>query len=113
MPFPSWADDTVIVQRAARVVDHNVLVVDWSQTPTETPVEGCSFQPASGVEDINHRTAVSGPAQVFMPAGTDITGLDRVKFDGDTYEVVGKPQKWRSPSGNLDHTLVTLTSWEG
>lgn len=111
--LPSWADDTVIVQRAARITDHGISVVDWSQTPTETTVTGCSFQPASGVEDINHRSAVGGPAQVFMPYGTDVTGLDRLVFDGDTYEVEGRPQKWLSPSGAVDHVLVTAHIWEG
>lgn len=114
--FASFADQTVIVRRAVQVKDHGTLVADWSQPWTDTPVEDCSFQPQlllRNTEDITHRAAVKGLAQLLMPPGTDITGLDRVVVDGDIYEVEGKPGKWHSPSGNLDFTHVILQEWEG
>lgn len=112
MPLPSWAQKSVQVVRAAQVLDHGTTQPDWSQATTRTVV-GCSFQPSSGIDDILNRSAVGGPAVLFMPAGTDVTGYDRVVVNGKTYEVVGEPEVWEGPTPRLAHTKVTLHVWEG
>ncbi len=110
--LPAWARKSVQVVRALQVSDHGTTQPDWSQATTTT-VAGCSFQPSSGIDDIKNRSAVGGPAALYMPAGTDITGYDRVVLNGKTYEVVGEPEAWEGPTPRLNHLRVMLHVWEG
>jgi len=86
--------------------------MDWSN-PTIRNVTGCSFQPAVGTDDIRYRQAVGGPAQAFMPPGTDVIPADRIGRKGKVYEIEGEVQEWASPSGRLDSLLLNLRIWEG
>lgn len=112
MPLPLWAQASVQVVRALQVPVHGTNQPDWSQATTAT-VAGCSFQPATGVDDVKDRSAVGGPAVLFMPAGTDIVGYDRVVVNGKTYEVVGEPEVWAGPTPRTSHLRVSIHVWEG
>ena len=110
--LPSFAGTTVSVIRAGRVVDHGTVAMDWS-TATTVPVAGCLFQPATGADDVLHRDGVGGPAQVFMPPATDVTGLDRIVISGRTYEIVGLPHVWIGATARTSHIVANLHVWEG
>lgn len=110
--LPRFAQATCQIVRAGQTLDHGTTRTDWS-SPTVTTVTGCSFQPAIGNDDVVHRQAVGGPAQMFMPFGTDVTGLDRILFGGKTYEIVGEPQSWTGPTPRTSHVSANLHIWEG
>ena len=112
MGLPGFARATAQIVRAGQTNDHGTLRTDWSAATTIS-VSGCSFQPAIGNDDVVHRQAVGGPAQLFMPPGTDVRGLDRILFAGKTYEIVGEPQVWVGPSPRTSYVAVNLHIWEG
>jgi hypothetical protein len=86
-------------------------VKDWSAA-TETTSKGWVSQRAR-TEDIEAREAQVHDYVVYLPTGTDVTGLDRVVWDDLTFEVVGPPNhawsaKRRASSHvELDVRLVT------
>lgn len=63
-------------------------------TAAQTSVRGCSVQPLDGPEQTVGRDTVVPRWKLFAPAGTDLLASDRVRFNGDDYEVDGAPQVW-------------------
>ncbi len=53
----------------------------------------------SGTSEINaHGEVEVSDVVLYLPPGSDIRSIDRVKLpDGDRYHVIGKPAPWRSP----------------
>lgn len=103
---------TVDILHPTTIVDHGTEITDWTDA-TETPVEGCSVQPIGDEEILAHRDAVLAGWRAWLPPGTPITALDRVRHAGTVYEVVGEPQRWDDPYGGLSHVEVLLNRWEG
>lgn len=112
----SFANDTVVIVRAARVVDDfRDAALDWSEDAvTLTTIEGCSVQPVDSAEVIaSGREALIGQRWVFLPprmpdgSPVDVDGLDRVRLDsGADFAIVGEPQPMPSPTGGLDHIYL-------
>ena len=114
MALPSWAATTVTVRRAPMIVDHGSRVADPDPEHAATHIiERCDFQPAAGQELTDRRDTLGGGGLLLLPPGSDINGTDEVVIHGESYAVQGRPQVWASPSGALDHIVVTLTDWEG
>lgn len=117
--LPSFANQTLTVVRAARRTDRygNEQVLDWSEDAvTLTPVTGCSVQPVDSSEALSAgRDEVVGQRWAFMPAGTDVDALDRVRLPegGRDFEVVGEVQRMPSATGGLDHVYALLKRVEG
>lgn len=62
---------------------------------------------AHGVEELDGRDTLVSAHQLFMPAGTPISGYSRVVIDGYSFEVTGAPTTTRSPEG-AHHLEVQL-----
>lgn len=114
--LPSWFTDEITVVRASTTTDrYGDTAVDWG-TATETAVTGCKVNPMAGGEDhgtYDDRTALTRRFVLAAPAGTDLRGGDRVRFDGAVYEVDGQPQTWKSPLGSVDHLRAELVRVDG
>lgn len=72
-------------------------VLTWGE-PTETTVANCSVQPAGNTEFTDGREALEDIWDVWAPLGADINGRDRVRWDGQIYEVIGTPSRWPHPT---------------
>ena len=101
---------------------HTVTVIqpaerdDWGDTQagdTSTAVAGCFWQSRGGQEEATGgHDLVTTNALVFMPPTADIRPTSRVQFDGVTYEVHGRPELHRTPTGP-HHYEVNLVQVEG
>lgn len=105
--------DTITVVRAPITTDaHNNDRRDWAAA-TETVVEGCEVQPQGSQENLVNQDQVLIAYKVFAPAGTDVKATDRVKYDGETFEVFGHPGAWKTRGGRLDYVAISLVDWKG
>ena len=48
-----------------------------------------------------------------MPPNADVLAGDRIVYDGDTYTINGRPRKWKSATGRLDHIMISIERWTG
>jgi head-tail adaptor len=111
---------SVTILRAAPVADRygseSSRQRDWS-TATETAarahVQPGTGQPGVSGETTGDRDRVTTSIRVWLPAGTDITATDRIRYDGDVYEVDGQPLKWKPPRGRTTHIEVIARSVKG
>lgn len=109
---------TVTRVRAGVTTDrYNDQVVDWF-TPDLLDIPGCRLQPALGGADeaattVIDRDQLNKRWLLFAPPGADITGSDRIHFNGVDHEVLGDVRRWSSPSGRLDHIEADLLRVEG
>lgn len=70
-------------------------------------------RPAPASENVADRDAVTAAWQVHSN-DLDVTALDRVTFDGTTYEVDGQPNVWRTiPGGRPGHSKFLLRRVDG
>lgn len=67
------------------------------RTTTEIPVGGCAWVPTSTTENVQGADQVTADAEVYMPAGTQVSPEDQVVYQGITYDVMGAPEAWSSP----------------
>lgn len=111
--LPSFASDTVTIERAPLVESRGTLVPDWeSAQPHEAA--GCSFQPAQGSSAWNDpRQASTVRAVLYLPPNSDIREGDRVRYGDASYSVDGAPLPWKSPTGRVSHVVASLVDWRG
>ena len=99
---------TATILRAAGKNDKfnkNQQVKDWDNA-TPTPTTGF-FQPFAGQENEIGGDVQIGDGVIYLPLSADVTGSDRITVLGDTYEVVGPPERWDTGS-ILDHQRARL-----
>lgn len=82
-------------------------------TDSETPAGGCLVQPLGGVEATDRGEMVVTNVTLFVPAGTDITATDRVRWRGRVYAVNGPPEAWHDRAGRESYLQVELKLTEG
>jgi len=88
-------------------------VPDWNNTE-QLVVAGCSVQPAgTSLSQDGRVLGVSDGYTVYMPPDTDVQAGDRIVYDGDTYTINGRPRKWKSATGRLDHIMISIERWTG
>lgn len=64
-------------------------------TTTTTDVEGCLFAPETSDEvRATGREGATIKATLYAPPGTDVSHLDEVTVDGQTYQVDQHPAAW-------------------
>ncbi len=74
-----------------------------------TPVRGL-IQQASTVEYLNDRDTTVTQWKAFLPAGTAVTSLDTLTFQGQTFQVTGAPYPVFNPrSRQVSHLEMNLT----
>jgi len=87
---------------------------DVPGAPTEIPVLGCAVAPRDGTgaganEITDARDTVIVGLTLYAPYGTEIRATDRVRVDGELYEVDGQPGAFRSPfTGSTGPVVVAL-----
>lgn len=106
---------TVTVLTAQKSLDpySQELVDDWTLPPAEVVVGGCEVEPGTTQEYLLNRDQVLVAWTVFAPAGTVINAYNRVRFNGNDYNVYGHPAEWDSPSGRLNYVEIVLQDWRG
>lgn len=67
---------------------------DPTGSPTEHDVDGCMLAPGNTTEVTTQADTVVADATLYAPAGADIMATDRLRADGTTYDIVGRPQRW-------------------
>ena len=91
-------------------------------TDVETIIDGCIISPRSSTgataltTDTHARDAVTVGLTVYMPPGTDVDSVDRVRARGHLYEVTAgsEPGIWRSPlTGWYPGVEIALTRTTG
>ena len=112
MLLVSFATQTPVILRPSMVLEWGQEVPSWEDV-TEIEVPGCTDYALSGVETVQGVDVVAGTRQMFMPAGTDVRGTDRIKHLGHVWEIIGAPSPQLSPTGELSHIEVLLKRWDG
>jgi hypothetical protein len=106
MPYMPFAVPMTLLKRAVSGQDEY-----GNDTYTETPVtiQQCVFQPAGSTENLIFADQVSTTDTIFMPGGTDVSALDAIQYNGDTYEVTGAISAWTSPfSGRISPIRINV-----
>lgn len=114
MALPNFAKHTINVVRAGLKTVRGAEVQDWTQA-TEFAIPGCSVQPRATTSDeaadrVAHATE---SCTVYLPPDADLRRGDRVKYDGDVWDVDGRVQSWPSPTGRVAHKVATIVMHEG
>ena len=111
--LPSWAADTVTRIRPGTKDSRGSVVPDWTKA-TELSIPGCSIQPGTTTLSQDGRTlAISDGFSGYFPPGSDVKAGDRIVHDGKTYQVIGEPHEWKSPTGRVSSLQAQLERWSG
>jgi len=110
MPVVSFAKETLVRLRAARVKDHGSWVDDWS-SPSEVDLPGWSLQPGASAEDLQNRQGTRVDWTAIGPYEADVAATDRVRLPSGDYSVIGEPERWKSPTGRVSSTKILLQRW--
>ena len=110
----SLAVDTIERIRAPLVENaYGDLERDWDAAET-VELTGWRIDPSSGFEQHDTiRDAAVTVWRLYGPLDADVAESDRVVAHGDTWEVDEHPQRFRSPRGNVGHTVLVLKRVEG
>lgn len=111
----------VLVLRAPVKVVHGSEVYDWkSPQVARVRFEDCLVQAAATSEDLDHREALRGTYDVYLPEfdadgnPADLRGTDKVVLpNGREYRVVGDPEFIESVSGALNQWQILVERWAG
>jgi hypothetical protein len=79
---------------------------DWTAA-TEQDVSGCSVQAEPSSEFTTDRQTVVIRKHVFAPVDADVLPTDRIRWQGNAYEIDGEPQR-EEHGTDLDHLLIVL-----
>lgn len=95
--------DVTLVRAASATSRYGDEVKDWANA-TRVDTIGWVAQ-RDRDEDVDSREAQVRSYVVYLPPGTDVTGLDRVEWDDLTFEVEGPPNRAWSPKMRGEHHL--------
>lgn len=112
--LPSICHDTITVSRAPVITERGSTIYDWSQAQAHQ-IDHCSVQPAgSGLTLGEARVLNTNILQtVYLPPDADIQAGDKITWQNIDYAIDGEPLHWTSPTGLLDHIVVSLIAWKG
>lgn len=109
----SFCNTTVTVLRAPTVTARGHESRDWTRAEAHE-VEGCSVQRDASRRAMTDRaTHAETTRPLYAPPGSDIKNGDRIIVGSVTYEVMGDPTEWESPTGALDHLQCDIAVWSG
>lgn len=99
--------DTVIRLRAADSTGPDGATVpgDWQKTPDGQLLKlvlPCEFQPLSELEDVVGQQRTESTRKVWFYPGADVLATDGLRYQGEDYQVDGKPKPW-NPRGRPHH----------
>lgn len=118
---PTYGRATVIVLRAPVKTVHGSDVYDWKSPAVQRTVfTECLVQAAATSEDLDHREAMRGTYDVFLPEldadgnPADVLGTDKLLLpNGREYQISGEPEYIDSPSGALNGWQLLAERWAG
>jgi hypothetical protein len=92
----------------------NPAAIDWTEAGLGKVDYPCEFQPEPGrtssVEDVQQQQRVLSHWVLFLPAGADITDVDRWRFLGIDYEVESiKPRRARGKEHHLELRVLRVS----
>lgn len=100
-----------ILTAGETVDDYGNTVQTWAAPAARTAA--AYVRPAPASEDIADRDAVTAQWQVHTN-DLAVSALNRVVYDGVTYEVDGQPLTWKTlPGGRTGHTKLLLRRVDG
>jgi Phage head-tail joining protein len=113
-PYPVLPYGQTVTLLHRTVTGQDEFGNDVYESTPET-VGNVAVQPGSHTERVGSFTdQATTSLQIFLPNGTDITYLDAIVWNGDTYEVTGEPALHVSPfSGHAGPIRVTATIVKG
>jgi hypothetical protein len=108
----SFMTQTITRVRPEFITVNGRQVPDW-ENAAELAIPGWTVQPGEMDEELANRSNETARYSALGPAGADIRANDGVMFEGELYQVDGRPQRWPSPTGGLDHTFIRLVDHKG
>ena len=110
---PSWCRQTITRIRPGTKTERGSTVFDWANA-TEKTISGCSVQPGStSLNEDGRVLGISDGYTAYLPPNADVQAGDRIRYNGETYEIRGDIRPWMSATGACDHILLNLMRWDG
>lgn len=103
--------DTITRLRATGSSDgYGNTTADWSGTLNEVDLPA-EVQPAGSTEDVVDQARTTTRWRLWLFADADLTASDRVRWDGQVYEVDGDVETWkrRGAPHHLEALLMKVT----
>lgn len=111
--LPSFCNDTITRIRPGTIVRRGSVEPDWTTATTET-ISGCSLQPASTQLSQDVRVlGISDGYTAYLPPTADVLAGDKIRFDGNDYQINGEVRPWKSATGRITHLQANLVRWCG
>ena len=110
--LPSFFRLEVTRIRPKTVTERGSTFADWNNTKSQT-IKGCHIQQRSSTSDFSDRAESDTVQTLWAPWAADIQKGDRIVTGTGTYDVVGEPFYWESPTGTIDHFEVRIEKWVG
>lgn len=112
MPL-SFFKDSVTVLRAPIISKNGMEKRDW-QNAVEHTIFNVQVTAQSTSRDFEGRIEQVSDRRTLRAAyDADVLAGDRIKWDGDIYEIEGLVFHTKSPSGKASSTRCTLVRWNG
>lgn len=110
--LPSFCRDKVTRLRPGTQTLRGSEVPDWSNQTTKD-IEGCSMQPSTTSLSQDGRVlGLLDEYTLFAPSDADIRAGDRIKFNGQVYEIDGDVRV-QPAALRLDHIEIRLRRYSG
>ena len=110
--LPSFCNDTITRLRPGQTESRGSIIPDWTKA-TEKEIGGCSMQPASTSLSQDGRVlGLLDEYTLFLPADADIQAGDRVRYNGQVFEIDGEV-RIQPAALRLDHIELRLRSHKG
>lgn len=112
--LPTWASQEITRIRPGTKTLRGSTVFDWSTDKvSELTIKGCSVQPAStGLSQDGRVLGINEGWTAYIPEGSDVQAGDRIRFNGDIYEINGEPKAWTG-AFTRSNIQLNLVRWEG
>ena len=111
--LPTWCTQTVTRIRPGTKTLRGSDVPDWDNADF-LDIGGCSVQPAStSLSEDGRILGITDGWTAYLPPGVDVRAGDRIRFDGNLYEINGEPRVWQSPTGHNNHIMLNLRRFAG
>ena len=113
MALPRWCNDTIVIIRPGLKTSRGSAVPDWDNASRHEQ-KGCSVQPAAtGLSQDGRVLGLIDAYTVYCPPETDVQEGDHIEYDGDVYEINGKPRRWKSATGCVSNIILNIERWKG
>lgn len=112
MSLLSMMTDSVTIVKPAYITDEfGDTIKDWT---TATRINTKGWMSHGSTTEINGGQETSITVwRVYLKDNANVNRFDRIEYDGDTFEIQGKPIKAKRPGSTTHHIECTLNLIEG